>query len=145
MKVPITKRIGGLLLSIMWPVFWFSLLVGAISTINWWRDPVRHLRTYASEVHDYTPPDFSFTGDFTRFIRADCSEMDFHRFAREEGLTTRLTEDNPRGVMFWPSCDQPWWTSPTSYSGAYYSFREGGECRIMQYSNGHLYYVIIVW
>ena len=139
------KRLGTFLRVILRFALGFALLLGAITAMNWWRDPARHLRAFASNVHDYASPDFNFTGDFTRFIRADCTEADFHRFARQEGLTTQLTEDAPKGVMNWPRCNQPWWTPPASHRGAYYSYRDGGACHIMAHSEGHLYYAIIKW
>jgi hypothetical protein len=139
------KPIGSCLRVALWIALAFILLFGAMTGISWWRDPTRRLRAFASEIHDYTPPYFNLQGDFTRLIRADCSEADFHRFARQEGLTTRLTEDDPAGIMSWPSCNQPWWTPPESYRGAYYSFHQGGDFHIMAYSAGHLYYAIMVW
>jgi len=140
-----TKRVGPFLRVVLWIALGLLLFLGAITAIHWWRDPARHLRAFASDIHDYTPPHFNLTGDFTRFISADCSEADFHRFARQQGLTTQFTEDNPKGIMSWPSCSQPWWTPPKSYQGAYYSFDDRGQCYIMAHSAGHLYYAVIVW
>lgn len=123
----------------------FGSLFAALLVWQWWSDPVRWLRSRATDIHDYNDYTFNLTGDCTRFIRVDCSEDIFHRFARREGLTHRLTEDEPRGVMSWPTCNQPWWTPPRSYRGTYYSFREGGQCYMLAYSEGHLYYTAILW
>ncbi len=137
---------GGIVLRLLLcGVLLLALLLGAVIVVNWWQDPVRRLRSFASDIHDFTPPYFNLFGDYERFIRADCSEQDFHRFAREEKFTRRLTEDDPSGVMFRPPCDKSWWMPPDSYRGAYYSFREGGECRFLQYADGRLYYYIVTW
>jgi hypothetical protein len=112
---------------------------------SWWSGPVRFLQFSASDIHDSYDGAGGITGDFNRSIKARCSEEIFHRYARQQGLSQRLSEDAPGGIVGWSSCPEPWWTPPKSYRGAYYSYREGGKRSLLAYSDGHLYYDISVW
>lgn len=124
----------------------FGLFAGVVSAVTWWRDPARWLRSHgAVNIHDSVSSELNFTGDFTRFIRADCSEEVFHQFAEHQGLTRGSTGGTTTRPKNWPFCDEPWWTPPRSVDDAYFRYRDGGELRLMDHSSGHLYYAIFVW
>lgn len=118
----------------------------ALMFAHWWTGPLRFLQFHASEIQDfYDDGGGGITGDFNRCIRARCTEEVFHQYARQQGLTQQLTEDDPKGIFSWSMCKEPWWTRPKSYRGAYYSYREGGKRCLLAYSDGYLYYDISVW
>lgn len=116
-----------------------AAVVGILWVVGWWTDPVRRLRTFGTEVHDYRPGPINFTGDYVRYVSCKCSEVEFHNFARQEGLSERASGPLAHGFG-WPCLDQPWWDSSLSCQDAYFSFEHGRTLRIMQYAHGRLYY-----
>ena len=127
------------------PVVLIVAVTVVLSVTSWWTGPFRILQLFASDIHDsYDGSGGGITGDFKRCIRARCSEEVFHRYARQQGLSQLLSEDDPAGVMGWSSCPERWWTPPRSYRGAFYSFRDGGKRRLLAYSDGYLHYDISV-
>ena len=121
-----------------------AAIVGLYLLWCWWTGPVHALSSFATDVQVYDG-DVSPNGDFIRGIRARCSEAEFHRFARSEGLLYTGTGDLPAGCPGWGGFPVAWWTPPRSSHGVYYSYEDGGYRRLLSYQDGVLYYDIFRW
>jgi hypothetical protein len=121
-----------------------ALLFCGVAFMSWWAGPIRFLSSHATNIHDfYDDAGGGITGDFTRYISAQCSEDVFHEYAKSQGLIDRVLPDSNTQVGM-GDCEKSWWTPPKNLEGAYYYSKPGGKDAVLAYSSGHIYYFINV-
>jgi hypothetical protein len=128
----------------LWRLLVFAGIVLLLWGLRWWFGPIRPMLFYGSNIREHNVS-FGYTGDFNHFIVANCSQEDFHAYARQQHLQPVEGDSLPRECPIWGRCDQPWWTPPSTYRGAYYSYEAGGIRRILAFDDGIIYYDISAW
>jgi hypothetical protein len=121
-----------------------GIVVSILAGLHWWFGPVRPLLFSTSDIREYYS-DAGFKGDFSRLIRATCSSETFHSYAKQQGLQAVSGGRLPDGCPGWQAGGEDWWSPPRDYTGAYYTFKQGGNRSILAYRDGFLYYDISAW
>lgn len=126
------------------------LLVGGIiivKTLGYQTSIRKHLPSGATEIKE----EIFGMNDFTRYMKAKCSESDFETFKRSLGYTEEnlLTEHDRQNFSWGQVNTDPvdsWWSPTGIIEGSYGRYDESGEFSSMiKYEGGYAYFIAHKW
>jgi hypothetical protein len=123
-----------------------SVLIGIVKTLDYQASVRKHLPSGATEITE----EVYGLNDFTRYMKAKCSEPDFHEFKNKLGYieNDQLTEDNTAYSWSQTSPDpvEAWWRPTRKIEGSYGHYEETAEFYSMtKYEDGYVYFIARKW
>lgn len=119
----------------------------AVKAIDYQHSIRKHLPSGAKEVKE----EIYGMNDFTRYMKAKCSEADFETFKRNLGYTEEnLLGESEVDSFSWSQVNtdpvDSWWSPTGKIEGSYGRYDESSEFYSMiKYEDGHAYFIAQKW
>lgn len=121
--------------------------IGLVKTLNYQHSIRKHLPSGAEEIKE----EIYGMNDFTRYMKAKCSEQDFEIFKENLGYTKEnlLTESDRVNFSWGQVKTDPvdsWWLPKGIIEGSYGRLDESaGFYSMIKYEDGYVYFIAQKW
>jgi hypothetical protein len=125
----------------------FAVILGIVKTLNYQTSIRKHLPAGASDIKE----EVYGLVDFTRYMKAKCSEEEFHEFREKLGYSEAdLLSRTDRNKYNWnrtqPDPVDSWWSPQRKIEGSYGHYDEYTQFySITKFEEGYVYFLARQW